>query len=77
MAIIIGSLGLVVGLTAIWLSSTAMKKIDTYGDMLLQRIRSEQRKGMDDLKAKIELLEKKNERLTEQLSGLSTPGDEG
>ncbi|MBC8338079.1 MAG: hypothetical protein ISR51_01710 [Rhodospirillales bacterium] len=71
MAIIIGSLGLVVGLTAIWLASTAMKRIDAHGDILLQRIRSEQRKGFDDLKSKIEILEKKNERLSEQVSGLN------
>ena len=76
MAIIIGSLGLVVGLVAIWLASTAMKKIDSHGDILLQRIRNEQRKGFDDLKTKIDVLEKKNEKLTEQVSAMAGSGDD-
>ena len=53
MALIIGSLSLLVALIALWLVSNAMKKIEEQGDTLMQRVRMEQRKASDELKAKI------------------------
>ncbi|MBT7944006.1 MAG: hypothetical protein HN719_11725 [Alphaproteobacteria bacterium] len=70
MAIILGALGLLVGLTAIWLATSAMKNIETHGDLLLQRIRNEQRKSMDDMKSKIDVAEKKIERMSDQVNNL-------
>ena len=67
MALIIGSLSLLVALIALWLFSNAMKKIEEQGDTLMQRVRMEQRKASDELKAKIEKLEKKILAITEQL----------
>ena len=75
MAIILAALGLLVGLTALWLASSAIKKIESHGDLLLQRIRNEQRKSMDDLKSKVEVVEKKNERMSDRLNSLG-PGPE-
>ncbi len=76
MAFILAGLALIVGLTAIWLATTSMKKIDSHTDLLLQRIRNEQRKSMDELKAKIETVEKKNERLLDRLNRLSSGQDD-
>ena len=67
MALIIGSLSLLVALIALWLVSNAMKKIEEQSDTLMQRVRMEQRKASDELKAKIEKLEKKILAITEQL----------
>jgi len=76
MAIILGALGLLVGLTALWLASMSLKKIESHGDLLLQRIRNEQRKSLDEMKIKVEVIEKKNERMSDLLSNLS-PKPEG
>ena len=56
MAIILGALGLLVGLTAFWLASMSLKKIESHGDLLLQRIRNEQRKSLDEMKTKVEVI---------------------
>jgi len=71
MAIILGALGLLVGLTALWLASMSLKKIESHGDLLLQRIRNEQRKSLDEMKTKVEVIEKKNERMSDLLNSLS------
>ena len=71
MAIILGALGLLVGLTALWLASMSLKKIESHGDLLLQRIRNEQRKSLDEMKNKVEVIEKKNERMSGLLNSLS------
>jgi len=76
MAIILGALGLLVGLTAFWLASMSLKKIESHGDLLLQGIRNEQRKSLDEMKTKVEVIEKKNERMSDLLSKLS-PKPEG
>ena len=76
MAIILGALGLLVGLTALWLASMSLKKIESHGDLLLQGIRNEQRKSLDEMKTKVEVIEKKNERMSDLLSKLS-PKPEG
>jgi chaperonin cofactor prefoldin len=44
-----------------------MKKIEVQGDTLMQRVRMEQRKASDELKAKIEKIEKQILTITEQL----------
>jgi len=75
MAIILGGLTLILGITAIWLATTSMKKIDSHGDLLLQRIRSEQFKSMDELKSKVDVVEKKSERLSDQLNSLGSSED--
>ena len=75
MAIILGGLALILGITAIWLATTSMKKIDSHGDLLLQRIRSEQLKNMDELKSKVDVVEKKSERLSDQLNSLGSSED--
>jgi len=75
MAIILGGLALILGITAIWLATTSMKKIDSHGDLLLQRIRSEQFKSMDELKSKVDVVEKKSERLSDQLNSLGSSED--
>ncbi len=75
MAIILGGLALILGITAIWLATTSMKKIDSHGDLLLQRIRSEQLKSMDELKSKVDVVEKKSERLSDQLNSLGSSED--
>ena len=67
MALIIGSLSLLVALIALWLVTSAMKKIEVQGDTLMQRVRMEQRKASDELKAKIEKIEKQILTITEQL----------
>ena len=75
MEMILAGLALIIGLTAIWLATTSMKKIDSAGDLLLQRIRNEQRKSMDEPKAKVETVEKKNQRMSDRLNSLS-PGQD-
>ena len=75
MAIILGGLALILGITAIWLATTSMKKIDSHGDLLLQRIRSEQFKSMDELKSKVDVVEKESERLSDQLNSLGSRED--
>jgi len=67
MALIIGSLALLVALIALWLVTNAMKKIEALGDIFMQRVRVEQRKVSDELNAKIEKLEKQILTITEQL----------
>jgi hypothetical protein len=71
MAIVLASLGLLVGLIALWLASTSIKKIESHGDLLLQRIRNEQRKGMDELKTKVDVVEKKNDRMSDRLNSIA------
>ncbi len=66
---------MILGITAIWLATTSMKKIDSHGDLLLQRIRSEQLKSMDELKSKVDVVEKKSERLSDQLNSLGSSKD--
>jgi len=75
MAIILGGLALILGITAIWLATTSMKKIDSHRDLLLQRIRSEQLKSMDELKSKVDVVEKESERLSDQLNSLGSRED--
>ena len=75
MAIILGGLALIFGITTIWLATTSMKKIDSHRDLLLQRIRSEQFKSMDELKSKVDVVEKKSERLSDQLNSLGSRED--
>ena len=67
MTLIIGSLALLVALIALWLATFSMKKIGAQGDILMQRVRSEQRKASDELNAKIAKLEKQILKITEQL----------
>ncbi len=67
MTLIIGSLALLVALIALWLATFSMKKIEAQGDILLQRVRSEQRKASDELNAKIAKLAKQILKITEQL----------
>ncbi|NQV83068.1 MAG: hypothetical protein HQ494_04530 [Rhodospirillales bacterium] len=76
MAIILGAMGLLVGLTAIWLATTAIKNIESHGDLLLQRIRNEQRKSMDEMKSKITIIEKKNEKIMERLDNIVSEPNE-
>ena len=67
MALIIGSLALVIALTSIWLATTATKNVETQGEALLLRVRTEQKKVMDEMGAKITKLEKQNKFLAEHL----------
>jgi len=71
MTLIIGSLALLVALTALWLVTTSMKKIEVLGDTFMQRVRIEQRKASDEVNAKISTLEKQNLIITEQLKNLA------
>ena len=68
MALIIGSLGLIVGLMAIWLATNAMKNASVQGDLLLQRIRKEQKEALTEVGVKIKALETTTRQLKEQLS---------
>jgi len=68
MAMIIGSLGLIVGLMAIWLATSAMKNATIQGDLLLQRIRKEQKDALTEVAAKIKTLETSNRKLTEMIN---------
>ncbi len=70
MALIIGSLALLVGLVALWLATISMKKIGAVGDTLMQRVRSDQRRITEELTAKITALERQNRNFTEQLKSL-------
>lgn len=70
MAIIIGSLALLVALMAVWLATASMKNIATQGDVLLQRIRKEQREALSEVAEKIKKLEKSDHKITEKLNGL-------
>ena len=66
---------MIFGITTIWLATTSMKKIDSHRDLLLQRIRSEQLKSMDELKSKVDVVEKESERLSDQLNSLGSRED--
>ena len=68
MALIIGSLGRLVGLMAIWLATNAMKNAAVQGDLLLQRIRKEQKEALTEVGVKIKTLETTTRKLNEQLS---------
>ena len=70
MALIIGSLGLLVGLMAIWLATNAMKATSVQGDLLLQRIRKEQKEALTEVGVKIKALETTTRKLNEQLSSI-------
>ncbi len=67
MIMILAGLALIIGLMAVWLASVAMKKIDTQSDQLLQGIRSEQRKEVDELKNRLKIVDEKNERMLDRL----------
>lgn len=67
MVMILAGLALIIGLMAVWLASAAMKKIDTQSDQLLQGIRSEQRKEVDELKNRLKIVDEKNERMLDRL----------
>ena len=60
MALIVAILSLVIALLAVWLSSASMKKVNANADLLLQRIRSENRKEFDQMGSKLILLEKRS-----------------
>ncbi|NQU61160.1 MAG: hypothetical protein HQ512_08525 [Rhodospirillales bacterium] len=75
MALIIGSLALVVGLTSIWLATAATKNVEIQGETLLLRVRAEQKKTMDELLAKIAKVEKQNKILAEHLKGSSSSSE--
>jgi len=68
MAMIIGSLALVVGLMAIWLATSSMKNTTIQGDLLLQRIRKEQKDALTEVGVKIKTLETSNRKLTEMIN---------
>ena len=60
MALIVAILSLVIALLAVWLSSASMKKVDANADLLLQRIRSENRKEFNQMSSKLTSLEKRS-----------------
>ncbi len=68
MAMIISSLALLVGLMAIWLATSSMKNTTIQGDLLLQRIRKEQKDALTEVAAKIKTLETSNRKLTEMIN---------
>ena len=75
MAIIIGSLALLVAFIALWLVSSSMKKIGDIGTTFLKRVQNDQRKITDEVNAKIARLEQQNLSMAKQLKNL-TEGSE-
>lgn len=73
MAMIIGSLALVIGLMATWLATNSMKNVAIQGDLLLQRVRKEQKEALSEVALKIKTLETSNRKLTEMIE---KPGEE-
>jgi len=71
MAIIIGSLALLVSFVALWLVSSSMKKIEDIGTTFLKRVQIDQRKITDELNAKIARLEQQNLSMAKQLKHLT------
>ena len=71
MALIIGSLALCVALVALWLVTNSLKKVESLGDIILQRVRSEQRNASDEANAKIAKLEKQNLQIAKKLESLT------
>lgn len=70
MAMIIASLGLLVGLIAIWMATNAIKNTTAQGDLLLHRIRKEQWESIDKVEEKIKNLETANLKINESLKKL-------
>jgi len=68
MALIISSLALLVGLMAIWLATSSMKNSTIQGDLLLQRIRKEQKEALTEVGVKIKSLETSTRKLTEMIN---------
>ncbi len=67
MAIIIATLALILAFTALWLASTAMKKMDGMADTFVQLVRNDQKKAFEDINAKIALIENQNIDLSREL----------
>ncbi|MEE8352602.1 MAG: hypothetical protein V3R37_10490 [Rhodospirillales bacterium] len=67
MAMIIGSLALVIALMETWLATNSMKNVAIQGDLLLQRIRKEQKDALSEVAVKIKTLETSNRKLTEMI----------
>ena len=68
MDIILSALALILGLTAVWLATTAGQKIDKQGDQLLQGIRNEQRMEIDELKDRIDTIHTKSDRMLDRIN---------
>jgi len=68
MDIILSALALTLGLTAVWLATTAGQKIDKQGDQLLQGIRNEQRMEIDELKDRIDTIHTKSDRMLDRIN---------
>ena len=75
MALIIGSLALLLGMTAIWLATNAMKATAVQGDRVLQRIRTEQQEALTEVGVKLKALETSNRKLTEMMKKSSGEED--
>ena len=74
MSLIVAALSLVIALVAVWLASASMKKVDSNADLLLQRIRTENRKEFDKMDAKLTSLEKSSRNFEAKIK-LLTPED--
>ena len=74
MSLIVAILSLVIALVAVWLASASMKKVDSNADLLLQRIRTENKKEFDKMGSKLTSLEKSS-RNFEAKTKLLTPED--
>ena len=70
MMYIIVSLAMLIGLVALYVSSSAMKSVDTQSKDLSKRILTDQRTRFDELKAQIAKLEKRLSATEKKLSGL-------
>lgn len=71
MALIISSLALIIALVGVWLATTSIKKVEAIGDLILQRVREEQRRTSDEVNAKIEKLEKQGLKIAKKLESLT------
>lgn len=71
MALIISSLALIIALVGVWLATTSIKKVEAIGDLILQRVREEQRRTSDEVNAKIEKLEKQSLKIAKKLESLT------
>ncbi len=76
MLMIVGPIALFIALVALFLGSTAMKKIDMQSKAFTLRFLAEQQAGFDDLNAKMAKLEKRVRKTEKKLNGLVENDDE-